>query len=147
MNKIELKEMVGGALQEQFAKAFENVVENLQNPNTPYKNSREITIKLKFTQNEWRDDVKCAVQVAEKLAPQTPMETSFAIGKNLKTGEIYAEEYGKQLKGQVTLDDIPATTTVDGMEVDTETGEVVNQQSDEASTSSTLNVIDFRKAN
>ena len=45
MNNIELKELVGGALQEQFGKAFEKVVENLQNPNTPYKNSREITIK------------------------------------------------------------------------------------------------------
>ena len=41
MNRIELKQLVGGALQEQFAKSFEKVVENLQNPNTPFKNSRE----------------------------------------------------------------------------------------------------------
>lgn len=72
MKNIELKELVGGALQEQFSKAFERVVENLQNPNTPYKNSREITIKLKFTQNEMRDDVKCGISVSEKLAAQSP---------------------------------------------------------------------------
>lgn len=143
MKKIELKELIGGALQEQFSKSFENVVENLQNPNTPFKNSREITIKLKFTQNEKRDDVKCAVQVSEKLAPQTPMETAFAIGKDLRTGEIYAEEYGKQLKGQVSFDDIPNTQIVDGVEVDTETGEIKNEQNDD----NLGKVIDLRKAN
>lgn len=143
MKKVELKELIGGALQEQFSKSFESIVENLQNPNTPFKNSREITIKLKFTQNEKRDDVKCAVQVSEKLAPQTPMETSFAIGKDLRTGEIYAEEYGKQLKGQVSFDDIPNTQIVDGVEVDTETGEIKNEQNDD----NLGKVIDLRKAN
>lgn len=30
MNKIELKELVGGALQDKFQKSFEKVIENLQ---------------------------------------------------------------------------------------------------------------------
>lgn len=139
MKNVELKELVGGALQEQFGKSFEKIVENLQNPNTPYKNSREITIKLKFTQNEKRDDVKCAVQVSEKLAPQAPMETSFAIGKDLKTGELYAEEYGKQIKGQMHIDDIQKTEVIDGQEVDTSTGEIVSEQKFQK-------VVDLRKA-
>lgn len=139
MKNVELKELVGGALQEQFGKSFEKVVENLQNPNTPYKNSREITIKLKFTQNEKRDDVKCAVQVSEKLAPQAPMETSFAIGKDLKTGELYAEEYGKQIKGQMHIDDIQKTEVIDGQKVDTTTGEIVSEQQ-------FAKVVDLRKA-
>jgi hypothetical protein len=140
MKNVELKELVGGALQEQFGKSFEKIVENLQNPNTPYKNSREITIKLKFTQNEKRDDVKCAVQVSEKLAPQAPMETSFAIGKDLKTGELYAEEYGKQIKGQMSIDDYPAEQpqVIDGKKVDTQTGEIVSEQHSK--------VVDLRKA-
>ena len=62
---VELKDLVGGALQEQFSKAFDKVVENLQNPNTSYRNARKITIELKFTQNEARDDVKCALFVAD----------------------------------------------------------------------------------
>lgn len=129
MNNIELKDIVGGALQEQFSKSFEKIIENLQNPNTPYKNSREIQIKLKFTQNEKRDDVKCTVQASEKLAPQTPMETSFAIGKDLKSGELYAEEYGKQIKGQMSFDDIQEEQQqiVDGKTVDTETGEIIKE--------------------
>lgn len=138
MKKVELKELVGGALQEQFSKSFEKVIDNLQNPNTPYKNAREITIKLKFVQNENRDDVKVAVQVSEKLAPQTPMATSFAIGKDLKTGELYAQEYGKDIPGQLNINDYMETQIVDGNEVDTETGEILNDQTD--------NIVDFRKA-
>lgn len=123
MEKIDLRDLVGGALQEQFAKAFEKVVENLQNPNTSYRNSREINIKLKFTQNENRDDVKCGISVSEKLAPQAPMATSFAVGKDLRTGKLYAHEYGNQLRGQITIDE--ALEQRDEIEnIDKETGEI-----------------------
>ena len=134
MEKIDLKELVGGALQEQFAKSFEKVMENLQNPNTPYKNIREINIKLKFAQNEARDDVKCGILVAEKLAPQAPMETAFAVGKDLRTGQIFAKEYGKQLRGQMSMDDVKQPEPPVG--VDPETGEVLPE--------GTQNVVDFR---
>ena len=135
MKKMELRELVGGALQEQFAKSFEKVVENLQNPNTPFKNSREINIKLKFTQNERRDDVKCGVLVAEKLAPQSPMETAFSVGKDLKTGELFAVEYGKQCTGQGSMDDLGRE---ENPVIDTETGEIIGKPID--------NVIDLRNA-
>lgn len=69
MNNVKLQELVGGALQEKFQRALENVLENLQNPNTPYKNKRGITIKMTFEQNESRDDVKVGIDVQEKLAP------------------------------------------------------------------------------
>ena len=143
MYNIELKDMVGGALQDQFLKSFEKVIENLQNPNTPFKNSREITIKLKFTQNEKRDDVKCAVQVSEKLAPQAPMETSFAIGKDLKTGELYAEEYGKGIKGQMTFKDCYTPEQIGGKTVDTETGEIIEDDHPEEQYGK---VVDLRQA-
>ena len=133
MQNINLRELVGGALQEQFGKAFEKVIENLQNPNTPFKNTREITIKLKFTQNEKRDDVKCGISVSEKLAAQSPMETSFAIGTDLQTGEVYAHEYGRQMQGQMTVDDIPAPKLQEGEVFDKETGEI--------------KVLDLRKVN
>lgn len=124
---VELKDLVGGALQEQFSKAFDKVVENLQNPNTSYRNTRKITIELKFTQNEARDDVKCAVSVTEKLAAQSPLETGFAIGTDLRTGKVYAQEYGKQVIGQIGMDIVNMNT-----------GEVVEAQTD--------NVVDLRNA-
>ena len=133
---MELKNIVGGAVQEQFSKSFEKVLENLQNPNTPFKNSREINIKLKFTQNESRDDVHCSVLVSEKLAPQTSLDTAFVIGKDLKTGEVYAQEYGKHVpNGQMTIEESVVEQTK--IDVDTETGEVLEAAPD--------NVIDLRK--
>ncbi len=105
MNEINLKELVDGALNEKFNKSFEKVVDNLQDVNTPYKSKRGITISLSFEQNEARDDVKVTVGVTEKLAAQTSLSTSFQVGKDLKTGKTYAHEYGKQLKGQIKMDD------------------------------------------
>jgi hypothetical protein len=49
--------------------------------------------------------VKCDVSVVEKLAPRSPMATSFSVGKDLKTGKVFAEEYGKQIKGQMNISD------------------------------------------
>ena len=141
MNKVELQGLVGGALQEKFSRSFERVIENLQDVNTSFKNKRKITITLDFTQNESRDDVQVTVDVVEKLAPQAGMKTSFYIGKDLKSGELYAEEYGKQIKGQMSLQDLetPVQTVQKIGEdiVDTETGEVVGTEN---------KVIDLRKA-
>ena len=132
MARVSLEQIMGGGLQEQFGKSFDRVIENLADPNTSFKEARKITITLKFVQNEARDDVSCAVSVAEKLAAQSPMQTAFMVGKNLKTGEMYAEEYGRhsQIKGQTTFEDVS---------VDTETGEVIEQATQKAA------VIDLRK--
>ena len=132
--KVSLEQIMGGGLQEQFAKSFDRVVDNLADPNTSFKEARKITIELKFTQNEARDDVLCSVSVKEKLATQAPMQTAFLIGKNLKTGEMYAEEYGRHnhIKGQMTFEN---------MNVDPETGEVLGDQP-----KTTAAVVDLRIA-
>lgn len=124
MEKVNLQDIVGGALQEQFEKSFARVIENLGDPNTPFKDCRKITIELKFTQNEMRDDVNCAVKVVEKLAPQTPMQTAFVTGRDLRTGQVFAREYGKNvpLKGQLTMNEDPQ------VDVDPSTGEVVDSK-------------------
>lgn len=130
----------GRALQEKFETAFKKVVENLQDQNTSFKIKRAITIKLEFVQNEARDDVSVSVDVVEKLAPQAGMKTSFFIGKDLKTGEIFAEEYGKQIKGQMSFQDYEQPAPIQKIEgdvVDTETGEILEKHT---------NVIDLRKA-
>lgn len=128
MNKVDLKEMMGGALQAKFQHSFERVMENLQDRNTPYKDKREIVIKMTFAQNEARDSVVASVKVQEKLASQGELITQFAMGKDLRTGEVIVEEYGNQLKGQTMM----GTSTV--ANVDMETGEVLEDT-----------VVDFRK--
>lgn len=126
---MNLKDMVGGALQQKFQNSFERVMENMQDENTPYKDKRQITITMTFVQNEQRDDVVCDIAVKEKLATQSGLKTHFSVGKDLRTGKVAAEEYGNQLKGQMSMSDDESVAAVD-----LETGEVLED------------VIDIRKA-
>ena len=138
MDLLSLKDVAGGALQEKVNAAMYKVLENMQDPNTPWKVKRNINIKIAFTQNEERDDAAVEVSVDMKLAPVSPVTTRMAIGRDLTDGEVYAQEYGKQVKGQMSLnlDQGGVTMKIGDDLVNTETGEVVDSNE----------IIDFRKA-
>lgn len=138
MDKVKLNELTGGALQEKFDQALETVVSNMQDPNTPWKNKRAITIRLTFEQNEDRDDATVNVSVDTKTAPVKPIATRMAIGMDLETGKAYAQEYGSQVRGQMSFTpspQMPSELLIDGKTVDTSTGKI-----------KTENVVDFRAA-
>ena len=111
MSKVNLKEFAGGAMQEKFDLAMEQVLANMLDPNTPWKNKREINIKISFEQNEDRDDTHVEVSVVPKLAAVKSIGTRMAIEKNIKTGETYAEEYGNQVRGQLSMSDLETNGT------------------------------------
>ena len=99
----------------------------------------ELNIKLTFSQNESRDDMAVDVSVTSKIAPVTAIQTRMAVGKDLRTGQVYAEEYGKQVKGQMSFADVlqaaetvaePERVVVGEEVVDTETGEVIGKVMD-----------------
>lgn len=138
--EISLQDIAGGALQEKANQAFAKVMQNMQDPNTPWKNKRKINICLTFEQNEDRSDCTCDISVDTKLAAVKPVSTKFCTEKNIDTGEIFAQEYGPGIKGQMSFDDVEQITEgnaveVDGQVVDTETGEIKENS-----------VIDFRDA-
>lgn len=126
MNKVNLETFAGGALQEKFNDAMEKVLANLTDVNTPWKNKRKIIVEVTFEQNEDRDDSTVNVSAVPKLAPVKPVSTRMAIGKDLKTGELFAEEYGSQCRGQMTMDEYQRQREqeIEGRTVDTETGEI-----------------------
>lgn len=64
--KINLNEFAGGALNEKVSQAFGQVMKNMQDPNTSYKDKRRITIELVFDQAEERDSCDCTVSVKSK---------------------------------------------------------------------------------
>lgn len=125
MDLISLQDFTGGALQEKVNAAMQKVLDNMQDQNTPWKNKRFINIKLAFSQNEDRDDAAVEVSVDAKLAPVSPIVTRMSIGKDLKTGENYAQEYGKQVKGQMSLDDYQTEQIIGSDVVNTDTGEII----------------------
>lgn len=126
MSKVNLEKFAGGALQEKFDDAMDQVLKNMLDPNTPWKNKREINVKVTFEQDEERDDVAVDVSVVAKLAASKSIGTRMAIGRDIKTGETYAEEYGNQVRGQITMD------------------EYQKQQEAEEDSSKTGAVVDFR---
>lgn len=137
MAKVNLETFAGGALQEKFDDAMEKVLQNMTDPNTPWKNKRKITVEVTFEQNEDRDDSSVNVSVIPKLAAVKPVETRMAIGRDLATGKCYAEEYGNNVRGQMSFDDLqrPEVVVVEGKTVDLETGEIKD---------GTTQVVDFR---
>lgn len=82
---ISLHDLAGGALQEKVNQAFEQVMKNMQDPNTPWKNKRKINLTLSFEQNEDRTDCTCDISVDTKLASVKPVSTKFSTQKDLTT--------------------------------------------------------------
>lgn len=134
MEAVELKNIAGGALQAKFNKAMEAVVANLLDPNTPSKDKRKITIEMTFVTDEERTQVASTVSVKQKLAPLHPINTQFGIGKDLKDGGNFIEEYGQHLPGQLALNENVNEQTINGQVIDTDTGEVLESK-----------VVDYRK--
>ena len=66
MKTFDLQEVAGGALQEKINRELRKVLNNMMDPNTPWKNKRQITIKMTLEQNEDRDDCKADIQVETK---------------------------------------------------------------------------------
>ena len=127
MELLDLQNIAGGALQEKADEAMRKVLENMQDPNTPWKVKRQITIKIAFTQNEERDDTAVDLSVETKLAPVSPVRTRMAIGRDLNNGKTYAEEYGRQLKGQMSLElEQNSSGTEDSDGTDTEESKVID---------------------
>ena len=123
--EISLQELAGGALQDKVNQAFEKVMQNMQDPNTPWKNKRKITVGITFAQNEDSTDCTCDISVDTKLAAVKPVSTKFCTQKDLATGEIYAQEYGPGIRGQMSFEDVDQNMVeINGNMVDTETGEI-----------------------
>jgi hypothetical protein len=114
MLHVDLTQLAGGTLQEKFDREITRVVENMQDPNTPFNEKRGITINLSFHQNELRDDAKIEISVKSKLAGVISAKTNFAMGKDLETGQVIVNEYGKQIPGQMSFSDMADPTEKGG---------------------------------
>lgn len=106
MLHVDLSELAGGELQAKFDREITKVIDNMKDPNTPYQEARSVTIKISLKQTEFRDDAKVDISVNSKLAGVISAKTNFAMGKDLKTGEVMIQEYGKQIPGQMAFADI-----------------------------------------
>lgn len=109
MLHVDLSELAGGELQAKFDREITRVIENMKDPNTPYQEARSVTVKISLKQTELRDDAKVDISVNSKLSGVISAKTNFAMGKDLNTGEVQIQEYGKQIPGQMAFMDIYQT--------------------------------------
>lgn len=81
MVPVSLESISGGAILEAVDAALEELVKNIQDPNTQATKVREIAVKIKVKPNEARTHAVVESGVSAKLAPQAPIITSLVCGK------------------------------------------------------------------
>ncbi|KZL88671.1 replication terminator protein [Clostridium magnum] len=109
---LNLETLAGGGFAERVNQAIKEVMENISDPNTPWKTKRKVTIDMVFESKEDRDITNIDIVTKVKLAPKESIHTKILIDRNLD-GEIIGAEFKKQLPGQQAI------------KVDSETGEVL----------------------
>ena len=113
-NMINLEKFASGALAEKFNLAYQEVLENILDPNTEFKIKRKLTLELTFILTDDRELSIVEIATKTKLAPNTPTSTKILIDRD-GHGGIVASEYEKQLPGQRY------------MQVDEDTGELLTE--------------------
>lgn len=76
-----LDKLGSGAAQEQFDHVLQQVLANIQDPNTEWKTPRSITMKVTFLPDEDRGQGKVVVSVKPALAPIKPFSNMVYFGK------------------------------------------------------------------
>jgi len=106
MNKkaMSYQNLANGALAEQVDAKIKEILENVEDVNTPHKTKRELTIKMTFAPNEDRDRCEIAIQVSTKLAALKGIESDIFITRRSGTLVAYEREDPRQ---QGLLDESP----------------------------------------
>ena len=109
-----LSDLMDGGVEERFNTAIAEVWENIYDPNTEARKTREVNIKVKITPNERRDSCDFRVSVVPKLAPKVELTQTVMLNLNAD-GSIIATERTPQVPGQLDMEgnEAPIPKTVD----------------------------------
>lgn len=103
VQRIELANFAGGAVEELFKNDLEKVIDNIADINTSDKAARKLTIEFKFVPMEGRDLVGVEVKTKTTLAPTEGTKTKMVL--NMDGDVLVAAEYNNQIKGQMRVDE------------------------------------------
>ena len=98
---MNLNNIGNGALAELFDKQLQEVLKNIQDPNSDVKKKSTITIQVGITPFENRDAATMDYSVTSKQAPPKVRQTSIMFGE--EEGVFIANEIGKQAPGQTAM--------------------------------------------
>jgi hypothetical protein len=97
MNTISLTTLAGGALDERFKDALQQVLDNIQDTNTEPKVKREILMKVTVTPDGAREIGNVAIDVSVKLVAPKTVGTIFFM--NWVGGKVEIEEKNPKQPG------------------------------------------------
>lgn len=89
---ISLDTLNQGAAVERFNMALQEVLDNIQDPNTEPKAARTVTLKCTIKPDDDRGVGNIKIEVVAKLAPVAPFDVRVFLGCD-KDGKGYASEY------------------------------------------------------
>lgn len=99
VKRVALATLGSGAAAELFDAKMKEVLENIADPNTPWKNARVIRLEVKIYPNEARDYAAMEINATVRLAAYKGHEAHAHLGH--ESGELVA--YEEEVK-QPTLD-------------------------------------------
>ena len=97
-----LDELMDGAVQERFDHELNAVWQNVFDPNTDSKKTRQVILAVKITPNERRDAADFRVSVYSKLAPKVDMSQTVMI-RQCDDGSVLATERTNRPAGQIDI--------------------------------------------
>jgi hypothetical protein len=104
---VTLGEIGGGAAAERFHDALQRVLENIEDPNTPFDAKRKITMTFEFEPDHTRAVADCHIEVQCKLAAPHGVTTTIHVEK--ERGQRRPKEVHRP---QIPLPGQPATFPV-----------------------------------
>jgi len=99
-------ELAGGALEEALLYGLQEVMNNIDDPNTPAKASRKLVLTVTFKPNDSRTVSETELSVKTTLAPAKAITTTLLMERDGKGQMIASEMYGKDHnQGVLPLED------------------------------------------
>lgn len=86
---VTIGNFAGGALEELFQRELAKVLDNIQDPNIPYKGSRKITIEVSFQPDENREQCSVSLHCDAKLLPVKGVGSTIFIARRGGTTKAY----------------------------------------------------------
>ena len=99
-----LDDLMGGAALERFQKGLQEVLRNIQDPNTDPKKTRAVKLTLTIKPDKDRASAKFLLSCQPVLAPAEPYESNVLLSRD-DHGHVAAAEFGNQIPGQMSIDD------------------------------------------
>ncbi len=100
-----LDDLMNGAAVQRFNRCLQEVLQNIFDPNTDAKKTRKITMTLTIKPDKDRNSAKFYLDVRAGLAPVEPYEVNALLSRDDR-GNVSATEFGNQIPGQISTDDL-----------------------------------------